>query len=72
MKLLQIILGARLLTHGHVVLDEDPFEVIPRSDGVLPQAKKPVVRRLVEHDRQVVCHDVFTSTRSSHYDLVKS
>jgi hypothetical protein len=53
-KLLQVILGARLLAFSHVVLGEDLFEVILRSDGVLPQVEKPVVRRLIEHDRQVV------------------
>ena len=72
MKLLQVVLGAGLLACSHVVLGEDLFEVIPRSDGVLPQARKPVVHRLVEHDRHVVCHDIFTSTCSSHGDLVES
>ena len=72
MKLLHVILGAELLSCNHVVLGEDLFEVIPRSDGVLPQAEKPVVRRLVEHDRQVVCHDVFTSACGSHGDLIES
>ena len=72
MKLLKVILGAGLLACSHVVLSEDLFEVVPRSYGVLPQAKKPIVGRLVEHDSQVVCHDVFTSTRSSQGDLVES
>ena len=36
MKLLQIVLGAWLLTSGHVVLGEDLLEVILRSNGVLP------------------------------------
>ena len=35
MKLLQIVLGAWLLTSGHVVLGEDLLEEIPRSDGVI-------------------------------------
>jgi hypothetical protein len=71
-KLLQVVLGTGLLACSHVVLGEDLFEVILRSDGVLPQVEKPVVRRLIEHDKQVVCHDVFTSASSSHGDLIKS
>jgi hypothetical protein len=39
MKLLQVILSARLLTGGHVVLDENLLEVIPSFDGIHPQAK---------------------------------
>jgi hypothetical protein len=35
MKLFQVILGAWLLTGGHVVLGEDLLEVVPRLDGVL-------------------------------------
>jgi hypothetical protein len=50
MRLFQVILGAWLLAGGHVALSEDLLEVIPRSEEVLPQAKEPVVRRLVEHD----------------------
>ena len=42
MKLFQVILGAWLLVGGHVVLDEDFLEVVPRSDGVLLQAKELV------------------------------
>ena len=72
MKLLQVVLGAGLLTCSHVVLSEDFFKVILGSNGVLPHAEKPVVHRLVEHDRQVVCHDVFTSAHGSHGDLVES
>ena len=36
MKLLQVILGARLLAHGHVIVGEYFLEVVPRSNGVLP------------------------------------
>ena len=50
MKLLQVILGAGLLAHSHVIVGEDFLEVIPRLDGILPQAEEPVVRRLVKHD----------------------
>jgi hypothetical protein len=71
-KLLQVVLGARLLGHNLVILGEDLFEVVLRLDGVLPQAEKPVVCGLVEHDRQVVSHDVFTSAYSSHGNLVMS
>ena len=36
MKLLQVVLGARLLARGHVIVGEDFLKVIPRSDGILP------------------------------------
>ena len=69
MKLLQVILGARLLARGHVIVGEDFLEVIPRSDGVLLQTKEPVVCRLIKHDRKIVRHDVFISARSFHSNL---
>ena len=50
MKLLQVILGAGLLTRSHVIVGEDFLEVIPRSDGILPQVEELVVHRLVKHD----------------------
>ena len=49
-KLLQVILGAGLLACSHVIVGEDFLKVIPRSDGILSQAKEPVVHRLVKHD----------------------
>ena len=49
MKLFQVILGAELLACSHVVVGEDFLEVIPRSDGIFPQAEESVVRRLVKH-----------------------
>ena len=72
MKLLQVILGARLLARGDVIVGEDFLEVIPRSDGVLLQAKEQTISRLVKHDRKVVCHDVLISTRGIYNDLVES
>ena len=70
MKLLQVILGAGLLARSHVIVGEDFLEVIPRSDGILPQPEESVVRRLVEHDGKIVCHYVFISACGSHGDLV--
>ena len=58
MKLFQVILGARLLACSHVVVGEDFLEVVPRLDGVLLQAKEPIICRLVKHDRKVVCQGV--------------
>ena len=40
MEFLQIIFRARLLARCLVILDEDFLEIIPRFDGVLPQAHK--------------------------------
>jgi len=47
MKLFQVILGVGLLACSHVVIGEDFFEVIPRLDGVLLQAKEPIICRLL-------------------------
>ena len=70
MKLFQVILGDGLLACIHVVVSEDFLEVVLRSDGVLLQAKEPIICRLVKHDRKVVCHDVLVSTRSFYGDLI--
>ena len=70
MKLLLVILGAGLLAHSHVIVDEDFLEVVPRSNGVLPQAEELVICRLVKHDRKIVRHDIFVSARGFHNDLV--
>ena len=70
MKLFQVILGARLLVCSLVVVGEDFLEVVPRSDGVLLQAKEPIICRLVKHDRKVVCHDVLIFARGFYGDLV--
>ena len=70
MKLFQVILGVGLLSCSHVVVSEDFLEVIPRSDGVLLQAKELIICRLVKHDRKVVCHDVLISARSFYGDLI--
>ena len=70
MKLLQVVLGAGLLACGHVIVGEDFLEVVPRSDGVIPQAEEPVVCRLIKHDGKIVCHDVFVFARNFHSNLV--
>ena len=70
MKLFQVILGVKLLTCSHVVVGEDFLEVILRSDGVLLQAKEPIICRLVKHDRKVVCHDVLISAHDFYDALV--
>ena len=70
MKLFQVILGARLLACSHVVVGEDFLEVVPRSNGVLLQAKEPIICSLVNHDRKVVCHDVLISAHGFYSDLV--
>ena len=70
MKLLQVILGARLLAHSHVIVGEDFLEVIPRSDGVLLLAEEPVICRLVKHDGKIVHHDIFVSAHVFHGVLI--
>ena len=70
MKLFQVILGVGLFSCSHVVVGEDFLEVIPRSDGVLLQAKEPIIYRLVKHDRKVVCHDILIFAHGFYDDLV--
>ena len=70
MKLFHVILGAELLACSHVVVGEDFLEVIPRSDGVLMQAKELIIFKLVMHDRKVVCHDILILARSFYDDLL--
>ena len=71
MEFLQIILCARLLTRCHVILDKNSLKIILRFDGVLPQAHKPIVGYLVEHDRQIICHYVVVSSGGTYGDLVE-
>ena len=71
MEFLQIILCARLLTHCHVILDKNSLKIIPRFDGVLPQAHKLIIGRLGEHNRHVVCHYVVVSPSGTYGDLVE-
>ena len=70
MKLLQVILGARLLACGCVIVGEDFLKVVPRSDGVPPQAEEPVICRLVKHDGKIVRHDILISAYGFHGYLV--
>jgi hypothetical protein len=67
---LQIALVAGLLTSGHVVVDESPPKLSPCVDGAFPQAEEPLVHRLVDDHRQVICHDVFIAVRCSDGDFV--
>ena len=43
MEFLYIIFLAKLLACCHVIPDEDFLEIIPRFDGVLPQAYKSII-----------------------------
>jgi len=70
MKLFQVIIGAGLLACCHVVVSEDFLEVVLRSDGILLQAKEPIICRLVKHDRKLVCHDSLISAHGFYGDLV--
>ena len=71
MEFLHIILCARLLTLCHVILDKNSLKIIPRFDGVLPQAHKTIIGRLGEHNRQIVCHYVAVSPGGMYDDLVE-
>jgi hypothetical protein len=67
---LQIVLVVGLLTSSHVIIDESPPELSPGVDGAFPQAKEPLVRRLVDDRRQVIGHHVFIAVRYSDSDFV--
>jgi hypothetical protein len=41
-KLLQVMLCAWSDASRHIVFDEHPLEIIPRTDGVFPQTGEPV------------------------------
>ena len=70
MKLFQVILGAERLACSHVVIGKDFLKVVPRLDGVLLQAKEPIICRLVKHDKKVVCHDILISAHGFYGDLI--
>jgi hypothetical protein len=68
---LQIILVAGLLTSGHVIANKSPPELSPGVDGAFPQAKKPLVHRLVDDHRQIIGHHVFIAMCCSDSDFVQ-
>jgi hypothetical protein len=48
---LQIIFVVELLTSGHIIVNKSPPELHPGVYGAFPQAKKPLVRGLVDDHR---------------------
>ena len=62
----QIMLGARLSTCGHVVVGEDLLQLFLGSDGVQGEACEPVHRSWREHDRKIVRHDTSISFGGAH------
>jgi hypothetical protein len=68
---LQIILVTGLLTSGHIIINKGPPELSPGVDGAFPQAKKPLVRRLVDDHRQIIGHHVFIAMCYSDSDFVE-
>jgi hypothetical protein len=68
---LQIILVAGLLTSGHIIVNKSPSELSLGVDGAFPQAKKPLVRRLVDDHRQIIGHHVFIAMCCSDNDFVE-
>jgi hypothetical protein len=68
---LQIILVAKLLTSGHVIVNKSPPKLSPGVDGAFPQAKKPLVRRLVDDHRKIIGHHVFIAMCCSDSDFVQ-
>jgi hypothetical protein len=68
---LQIILVAGLLTSGHVIVNKSSPELSLGVDGALPQAKKPLARRLVDDHMQIIGHHVFIIMCYSDNDIVQ-
>jgi hypothetical protein len=68
---LQIILVAGLLTSGHVIVNESPPKLSPGVDGAFLQAKKPLVRRLVDDHWQKSGHYVFIAMCCSDSDFIQ-
>ena len=62
----QIMLGARPSTRGHVVVGEDLLQCFPRSDGVWGEACELVHHSWREHDGKIVRHDTSISPGGAH------
>ena len=62
----EIMLGARLSTCSHIIIDEDFFQLFPGSDGVRGKACEPVYGGRREHDGKIVHHDTGISSSSTH------
>ena len=62
----QIMLGARPSTRGHVVVGEDLLQLFLGSNGVWGEACEPVHHSWHEHDRKIVRHDTGISFGGSH------
>jgi hypothetical protein len=68
---LQIKLVAGQLTSGHIIVNKGPSELSLGVDGAFPQAKKPLVRRLVDDHRQIIGHHVFIAMCYSNSDVIE-
>ena len=58
----EIMLGARSSTRGHIVIGEDFLQLFLGSDGVQGKACELVHRGWREHDRKMVHHDTGISS----------
>ena len=63
---IQIVLGARLSTRSHVVVDEDLLQLFPGSDGVRGEACELVHRSWRKHEGKIVRHDDGISPGGAH------
>ena len=57
----EVVLVSRLLACGDKIVDESLAQLFSRVEGVLGQAKEPLVTSLVEDYWEVVGHDVLVS-----------
>jgi hypothetical protein len=68
---LQIVFVPELLTSGHVVINKSLPKLSLGVDGAFPQAKEPLVSRLVNDHRQVVGHNIFIPSHCLDSDLIQ-
>ena len=58
----EIMLGARSSTRGHIVVGEDFLQLFPGSNGIRGKAGKPAHGGWPEHDGEIICHDTGVSS----------
>ena len=58
----KIMLSARLITRGHIVVGEDFLQLFPGSDGVWRKAGKPAHGGWREQDGEIIRHDAGVSS----------
>ena len=58
----EIMLGARSSTRGHIVVSKDFLQLFPRSNGIWGKVGKPAHGGWRQHDREIIFHDIGVSS----------